>query len=46
MQWHMQVVSLTKNMIDKIDFILPEFSMTKIMTWDCHVDESTEGITI
>ena len=25
----------------KVDFFLPEFSVTKIVTWKCHVDKST-----
>ena len=27
----------------KIDFLLPEFSWTNIVTWKYHVDESTNG---
>ena len=26
-----------------VDFFLPEFSATKILTWKCHVDKSTIG---
>ena len=26
-----------------VDFCLPEFSVTKIVTWKCHVDESTNS---
>ena len=28
----------------KVDFCLLEFSAAKIVTWICHVDESTKGI--
>ena len=27
----------------EIDFTLPEFSATKIVTWGCHVDNSVKG---
>ena len=27
----------------RIQFCLPEFSATKIVTWTCHVDKSTNG---
>ena len=27
----------------KIDFCLPDFSATKIVTWKCHVEKSTKG---
>ena len=26
-----------------VDFNLPELSMTKSVTWNCHVDDSTKG---
>ena len=38
MQWHTQVVNLTTYLNVKIYFTLPEFSTTKITTWECLVD--------
>ena len=40
MLWHMQVVSITSNIKVDIDFILPELSATKIVTWNFHVNDS------
>ena len=40
MQCITQVGNITTNMKVKIYFTLPELSATKIMTWDCHVDDS------
>ena len=31
----------SKNM--NVDIFLPEFSGTKIVTWKCHIDNSTNG---
>ena len=42
MQWHTQAGSITKNMKVKIYFTLPKLSSTKIVTWNCHVDESAK----
>ena len=42
MQWHTQLGSITTNLKVKIDFTLPELSTTKIVTWNCHVDESAK----
>ena len=28
----------------RVDFSLPELSEKKIVTWNCHVDDSTKGI--
>ena len=39
-QWHTQAVNITTNLTVKIDFILHEFRMTKIMRWDFHVNNS------
>ena len=41
-QWYTQAGSITNNINVKIDFTLPELSATKIMTWNCHVDESAK----
>ena len=43
MQWHTQAVSITKNLKVKIDLTLPKISATKIVTWNCHVDDSAKG---
>ena len=43
MQWHMQEGNITNNIKVDIYFTLPELSATKIMTWNCHVDESANG---
>ena len=40
MQWHIQAGSIITNLKVNIDFTLPEFSATKIVTWNCHVDDS------
>ena len=42
MQWHTQAGVITTNLKVKC-FMLPELSTTKIMTWDCHVDDYTKG---
>ena len=43
MQWNMQAVNITTNMKFKIYFTLPECNTTKTITWNCHVDNFTEG---
>ena len=43
MKIHTQAGSITTNLKVKIYFILPELSATKIITWNCHVDESAKG---
>ena len=35
--------NLTTNPKVKIDFTLPKFSATEIVTWDFHVDDSAKG---
>ena len=40
MKWHMRAVNLTNNVKVKIDFTLPEFSATEIVTWEFHMDDS------
>ena len=42
-QCHTQAINITTNMKVKIYFTLPKFSATKIMTWECHVDDSAKG---
>ena len=42
--WETQSRELMTSKKANIDFCLPEFSATKIMTWKCHVNESTNGI--
>ena len=44
MQWHTQVGNITTNLKVKIDFTLPALSATNVVTWKCHVDDSTKGI--
>ena len=34
--------NLTTNQKVKVNFCLPDFGMTKIVTWECHVDKSSE----
>ena len=43
MQWPTQAGSNTTNLKVKIDFILPELSVKKIVTWNCHVDDSSKS---
>ena len=43
-QWHTQAGSITANLKVKIYFTLPELSATKVVTWNHHVDDSTNGI--
>ena len=37
-KWHTQAGNIATNIKVEIYFTLPEFSATKIMTWNCHVD--------
>ena len=41
-QWHMKAVKITNNLKVKIDFTLPELSTTKIVKWNCHLDDSAK----
>ena len=41
-QWQLQACDHTTNNNFKVNFYLPEFSATKIVTWACHVDYSSE----
>ena len=43
MQRHMQAGNITTNINVQIDFILPELSATKIVTWNCHMNYSATG---
>ena len=36
--------NITTNLTNKIDFTLPEFSVTKIVTWNYHAGEFSKGI--
>ena len=41
--WETQSGNLMTSKKVNVDFCLPEFSATKIVTWKCHMDESTNG---
>ena len=43
MQWHTQAVNITTNLKVKVYFTLSALSAIYIVTWRCHVDESTKG---
>ena len=43
MQWHIQAGNVTTNIKAEVEFDLPAFSATNIVTWKFHVDESTMG---
>ena len=36
--------SITTNLKVNIYFTLPELSVTKFATWNCHVDDSAKGV--
>ena len=42
MQWQLQAGNIRNNQTVKVNCFLPEFSMTKIVTWVCNVDKSSE----
>ena len=42
MQWYTEAGKITTYPKVKIDFALPELSATKIVTWNCHMDESAK----
>ena len=42
--WETQARKFTTSKKVNVDFCLPEFSATKIVTCKCHVDDSTTGI--
>ena len=41
--WETQAGKFMTSKKVNIDFCILEFSATKIVTWKCHVDESTNG---
>ena len=43
MQWHTQAGNITTNINIEVDFTLPELSVTNVVVWKCHVDDSTKG---
>ena len=43
MQWNTQAGNITTNLKVKVYFTLTALSVTIVMTWDCHVDESAKG---
>ena len=44
MQFHTQAGKITTNLKVRIYFTLPEFTVTKILACDCHVNDSSKGI--
>ena len=42
-EWITQAGKFTAKSMANIYFNLTEFNATKIVTWKCHVDESTKG---
>ena len=42
MQWHTQAVNITTIIKVKIYLTLPELSGMKIVTWNCHVEDSAK----
>ena len=42
-QWHTQAGNITTNLKVTIDFTLPARSAEDVVTWKCHMDESTKG---
>ena len=43
MKLHIQAGKINTNSKVKIDFTLSELSVTKIVAWNFHVDESAKG---
>ena len=43
MQFHTQAGNITTNINVKIYFTLPELIAAKIVTWNCHMDDSAKG---
>ena len=43
MQWHTQAGNITANIKVAVGFTLPGLSSAYVVTWNCHVDESTKG---
>ena len=42
--WETQAGNFTTSNKVNVEFFLPEFSATEIVTWKCYVDESTKSI--
>ena len=42
MQWNTQARNITINLKVKIYFTLPALSTINVVTWNCHVDDSTK----
>ena len=43
MQFHTQSGNITTYLKVEVELTLPEINAKKILTWNFHVDESTEG---
>ena len=43
MQWHTQSGNITTNIKVKVKFSLTSLMATNVVTWKCHVDDSTKG---
>ena len=43
MQWLKKSGNTTINLKVKVDFTLPALSETNVVTWKCHVDDSTKS---
>ena len=43
MQWHTQAGIISTDLKVRIDFNLPEYSVKKIMKWECHMDDFSNG---
>ena len=41
--WETQAGKFTTSKKVNVDFCIPKFSATNIVTWKCHVDDSTNG---
>ena len=44
MQWHTQARNITNNLKVKVDFTLTALTVTNVLTWDFHVDNSAQGM--
>ena len=42
--WETQAGKFTTSKKVNVDFCLPEFSATKIVSWKCHVDKKTNSM--
>ena len=41
-KWQTQAIKITTNNRVKVYLTLPEFSVMKIVAWNCHVEDSTK----